>query len=795
LSLRTTAHWFCGLFLLFGSVVVHGEGSDPLVLEENGWTIRCAVAGGSLSIESKDLGSVVRNIELQAEGPSGVHRLTFSHASITQDQTLVIEAAEFPAGSKTAAKSTWTFAAQPGKVVIATSDFHGLLTGLAAVGSERTVSALQDREGLPVNWRGTSEALDTYHGAITSKPSFLPREHPEVMQTALGQVSGRGLHALFDRKTDTAIEFGEGAMLEPVSADAKALRLTLPVRDTAILAITPNYFTTTLGVPFYVPLDDSHFPTAPIVWSSWTSYYAAVTEQDMVRNTDWMAEHLKRYGLEYVVLDDGYDRRPEGHAWTTNWNTTTFPHGAEWLTHYIHSKGFKAGLWLVPNATTVALKEHPNWYLYDKQGKVLRDYDTPALDSTNPHTAEHLKSLFTTLDGMGFDYYKFDGESALPLYAPGVDKSRLHSPSIDFVENFRERMRVIRGTIGPNRFIEECPAGTPLNAIGYVDSYFNGEDVYNNWQGMHALFSSITNNLFLNHMVMYVMPGEGLELGEPMTLEQAASRRPAITLKEERGREDPATGFGTTIEEARTLVTWVALTGVVYPLASVMPELPPARLQLLQATMPTLPITPVDLYSRGSDSSWDKFKHVQAESYIHHYPEVLDLKINQAAGVYDVVADTNWRNEATERHLDFNALGLTADAKLVAFDFWKQQPVGVYSSGMDLEIGPHDTRVLLLHPLKDHPQLIGNSRHISGSYSIVKQEWDATQKVFRGTSTTLDQEPYKLWFRVPAGYNQSAVEVLDRNGKSVKATWQQQGEFASLSFVGSGDTAQWQIRF
>jgi hypothetical protein len=65
---------------------------------------------------------------------------------------------------------------------------------------------------------------------------------------------------------------------------------------------------------------------------------------------------------------------------------------------------------------------------------VLLDYSTPALDSSNPEVLEFLKHLFTKLDDWGFDYYKFDGEPALPQYAPLVDKSRLHSPQIDFIE-------------------------------------------------------------------------------------------------------------------------------------------------------------------------------------------------------------------------------------------------------------------------------------------------------------------------------------------------------------------------
>jgi hypothetical protein len=757
-------------------------------LRQNGWVIDCSEASSTLSISADRLGSVAREIQLNEETPSGLRRLTHFSARIGANGQLTVKTRE--------PKTEWEFDALPGKVTVTTTDFHGVLTGWADSPADRTVVRLLDPEGLPVSWRGNDEVVETYGGTSTTLWSNLPRNNPEVIYLGLGHVSGGGLHSLFDRGADIAVDFGEDSGLQAVAGRSDAYALTIPVRDNATIRLIPDYYTHTLGIPFYIRYDDSHFHSAPMVWSSWTSYYEAVTEQNVVRNADWLAENLKPYGFEYVQLDDGYDRLPEGHSWVGNWNAEKFPHGARWLTSYIHGKGLKAGLWVVPNAYAAALKEHPDWYLYDKQGKVLLDYQTPALDSTNPEVFKHLTRLFTKLDDLGFDYYKFDGELALPAYAPEIDKSRMHSPSADFIENYRDRLALIRHTIGPERFIELCPTGTKLNAVGYTDSYFLGQDLYNNWQGMYSFFSSINAHLFLNHMVSYVMPGEGLELGEPMTVEEAKLKRPAVTLAKERSREDPATGFGTTLPEARTLVTYVALTGVAYPLASVMPELPAERVELLQATMPTLPILPIDLFSRGTDSTWNKFKFVQADYYIHHYAEVLDLKVDSAAGVYDVAAETNWRSETTERSLDFvRQLGLSEEGSYIVFDFWNQKPLGVFKGKLDLAIGPHDTRVLLIHPLTNRPQLIGNSRHISGSYSIVSQSWDMTKKDLHGESLTVAGKAYTLWFAIPDGYEKASVQVSGKDGKAISSEWRHQGQFASLRFTGTGEAAEWRVQF
>ena len=41
----------------------------------------------------------------------------------------------------------------------------------------------------------------------------------------------------------------------------------------------------------------------PMGWNSWDCYGAAVTEKELRQNADYMAEHLKEHGWEYVVCD------------------------------------------------------------------------------------------------------------------------------------------------------------------------------------------------------------------------------------------------------------------------------------------------------------------------------------------------------------------------------------------------------------------------------------------------------------------------------------------------------------
>jgi Melibiase/Alpha galactosidase C-terminal beta sandwich domain len=774
------------LFTMCASLPAQESGRKSIHTE--GWRIDANEGTHSLTIGHDRLGIVLEAVRLGVRSQGRLQESTEWSVLQSGDNRLVIRSLS--------PRATWEFNAAAHTLKISCTSSQGQIRAKAPAPQSRIVARTIDTEGPEVSWQGTSEIADNFGGPVTRNVSHLPRTNPETMYFALGQISSPRFHSLFDRKTDTAVIFSEDAEMERSERDEDELEIKMPVEGNTLIRVIPDYFVKQLGLPSYTPFDDTYFKTAPTVWSSWTSYYDKINENEIIRNADWLASNLKPYGFRYVQLDDGYDELLNGqHTWIGKWDADKFPHGPKWLTQSIKSKGLRPGIWLVPNAYAGALNEHPDWYLRDKSGKLILDYATPSLDSTNPAVLGFLKRLFNTLDDWGFEYYKFDGEHAIPKYVPAVDKTKLHDPSADPLVTYRERLRLIRNTIGPERFVEGCPAGTPLNGIGFFNSYFNGQDLYNNWQGMYALFSSINANAFLNHLAVYVMPGEGLELGEPMTVEEAKRKRPRIVIDTARSRENPLIGFGTTMAEARTLVTYISLTGVAYPLASIMPELPEARVALLKATMPTLPILPVDLYSRGTDSQWDTFKHVTQDDYIHNYPEVLDLKISAALGRYDAVGLTNWRSAPDRRSLSFPAeLGLDKNASYVVFDFWNRKLLGVFKDKIDLDIAPHDTRVLLIHPLLSRPQLLGTSRHITGGYSVSGLSWNSSRKTLEGEAETIPGDRYHLWLYVPDGMR--VVEVSADAGPGVKhpLTQQRSGDLLTVAFAGAAKPIHWRIR-
>jgi len=715
------------------------------------WIIRVDSGQAVLTIEHEGLGVLVQNVQLNLRQENELQLLSNWRVKEGRNKFDITTADP---------ETNWQFSLKNDSIQVACSSTNGVITAVAPAEKNRIPARIVDPGGKPVEWNGTSEVNYRYGGPQTRNKSFLPSENPDILFLSLGQVTGNNLHCLFDRKTDTAIEFPDKTLMLRDDDDPDLMNLTIPAPGNATIRVVPDYYTKVLGVPFYEPLDDSYFDKPPVVWNSWTYYYSEVTEDDIVQNADWIADNLKDYSMIYVTLDDGCERGAKGeHYWIHNWEVNKFPHGGKWLARYIRSKGLLPGLWLVPNAYAGAVEEHPEWYIRDKNGGIILDYNTPALDCTNPEVLAFLGQLFTTLRDWGFEYYKFDGEFALTEYIPSVDRERIHDKSISPVEAYRNRLKVIREAAGKETFIEACPSGTPLNGIGWVNSYFNGEDVYNSWLGMYPFFASLNSNLFLNHLVCYVMPGEGICVSPEITLEKAKSVVNSSFIHVVSTRERNAVKIGTSLSEARTISTFSALSGATYSLADNMTQLPEERVKLLKMTLPTLPIVPIDLFSRGSYMHWDLWEEFTPDEYIHDFPRVIDLKVSAASGIYDVVAVTNWTSEGISRNISFEKnLGLNPELNYLVFDSWNQQMEGIFKDGFETLVEPHDTRVFIIRPIQNHPQLIATNRHLTGAYSIDKLAWDSSDFILSGSSRTIPGQSYSLFIYIPEGVTLSKID-------------------------------------
>jgi alpha-galactosidase len=103
--------------------------------------------------------------------------------------------------------------------------------------------------------------------------------------------------------------------------------------------------------------------TPPMGWNSWDSYGRTITEAQFKANALWMAKHLKRFGWEYMVIDEGwYIPNPASNAkdYTLLLSddgqfvpaVVRFPSSANNagfrpIADYIHSLGLKFGIHII----------------------------------------------------------------------------------------------------------------------------------------------------------------------------------------------------------------------------------------------------------------------------------------------------------------------------------------------------------------------------------------------------------------------------------------------------------------
>ncbi|MGA2501284.1 MAG: hypothetical protein ABSH20_26390, partial [Tepidisphaeraceae bacterium] len=321
--------------------------ADPVTLKDRGWRIAADAERKTLTVWHERTDGLLEEVQLNVSATKGLMLPQRWSVSARPHQLAVVT--EDP-------PIRWVIEPDTDVLKISSTSVDGVLVARAPASEDRLVARLLEKDGMPVVWTGTGEVAGSYGGAYTRNPSALATRNPECMYFTLGPVSGSIFHSLFDRKTDTAIRFTDRTLMQRDPAEPQFLKLTVPVPGSAVIRLIPDYYTKHLGLPFYAPMDDSYFSTAPMVWGSWTSCYGDVTEADIVRNTDWIARHLKPCGFQYVQLDDGYDTGGErGHNWIDHWNEKKFPHGPKWLADYIKSKGLHPGLWIVPNAYSGAV--------------------------------------------------------------------------------------------------------------------------------------------------------------------------------------------------------------------------------------------------------------------------------------------------------------------------------------------------------------------------------------------------------------------------------------------------------
>jgi alpha-galactosidase len=211
----------------------------------------------------------------------------------------------------------------------------------------------------------------------------------------------------------------------------------------------------------------------PRIWCSWYSLYTEIYEQQLLKILNDLGALESSSGLPFDIfqIDDGWQIRIG--EWEPNGK---FPSGMDKFAAKIKETGRKAGLWLAPLLavpTSSIFKDHKDWLLHDKNGKLVSagfnwSEQLYALDTTHPAVLDWLDDLMKKIRGWGYDYVKLDF-----LYAGALPGKRTREMPRETA--YRKGLKVIRESLG-DAYLLTC--GAPiLPSIGLCDGMRVGPDV------------------------------------------------------------------------------------------------------------------------------------------------------------------------------------------------------------------------------------------------------------------------------------------------------------------------------
>jgi len=253
-----------------------------------------------------------------------------------------------------------------------------------------------------------------------------------------------------------------------------------------------------------LPVQASDLPPAPIPpmgWNSWDSYGTTVREAQVKANADWMAEHLAKYGWQYIVVDiQWYEPNAQGHDYQPGAPLAMddygrlipalnrFPssaHGAGFkpLADYIHGKGLKFGIHImrgiprqaVENNLPIKNTKYHAADVADKDNGCRWNPDMWGVDTTKPGAQAYYDSIAELHASWGVDFIKAD-DMGSHRYQP---------------EEMKALSSAIRKT-GRAMVLSISPGPAPISEIEFFEKYAQmwriSDDFWDDWTLLRQQF-------------------------------------------------------------------------------------------------------------------------------------------------------------------------------------------------------------------------------------------------------------------------------------------------------------------
>jgi hypothetical protein len=476
-------------------------------------------------------------------------------------------------------------------------------------------------------------------------------------------------------------------------------------------------------------------------WCDWFYAYEFITEEEVLRNAEFAARTLKPFGLEYIQVDEGFQR------WHGDWEgNARFPHGMKWLADRIRELGLKPGIWIAPyviSEPTEVFQEHPDWLLRHPDGRLKRVGPWPSedsdwarnenpkrysLDITHPGAEAWLADLFDTVaNRWGYEFVKIDFVDWSLLSA-----HRYYDTSVTRAAAYRKGFEIMRQAMGPDRHLQDCGPG-PVT-VGLLDSMRIELDQN------YGFRKKAWQQYFL----------------EPTSSAPAAAKRYYFHNRTWINDADHLCLNLLSFSQAQAAASLIALTGGNLISGDRLLDLDPIRLEILKKVFPSFgeAARPVDLFDTDCHS-------------------LFALRIEKPFGNWMVVGCFNRsETETLEKKVPLDRLFLDAAKTYIAYDFWKECLHGEVSGELRVAIPPASVTLLAMHEKQNVPQVVSTDRHVlQGAIELENVAWNGEMRSLEGVSLGSLGTSHHLAVYLPESHDWAQGEQLlyhDFPGYSVK---------------------------
>lgn len=585
-------------------------------------------------------------------------------------------------------------------------------------------------------------------------PVCLTRAATDI-RAGLGEASTNVDHALYNKKTDTAVIVGQSRRTT-LAYDGQNSRyaFSMPVYaaesfDEAGISVQTGVLAERYHIPFSPYNRKSTFPTPPVGWMTWYAVKFGANEETVLKNARWQAQHLKDYGANTVWVDwEWYHEAFPGNR-TDGVNSLKpdpkkYPNGLQYLADQIRAMGLIPSLWIGftnEPAKNEFIEKYPDIVLVDNVHWCGRYF----YDFTNPHYLnEYLPTAVANVHKWGYDAVKFDTiPSSIGMH--NRYRKNMYDQTVTVQEAYRNMVKKTRQLLGENVYMLSCSGANNASVLWGADIFDAarvGDDIFT-WQEHLKNIRRIQEFYPLHTIQMHVDADNVVLRSEFNTFEQAKSR-----------------------------ATIISLLGLAMTFGDEFEVLSEDRVDLLKRTLPILDIHPMDLCVGDFDREHLLISLCIAKPFENY----------QVTGVYNLT-----ETDAVRTLSLCDDLHLSNEAYLV-YDYFRNQYLGMVTDTLTLDLKACEGRILSFRPYCGVPQIISTSRHITqGAAELTSLCFENNTLSF--TAELVQHDPYTVTVYVPDCYQlveQSGFETYTEQENLVRLTIlprQTKSYFFTLYFV------------